>query len=71
MCDKFPKKVDFCSSKYISDAETGYSGYSGYQGYGGYGNNGKFLRAIDERNLTFMIDVHGKQKFFLKFPIII
>ena len=35
---------------------------------GGYGNNGKFLRAIDERNLTFMIDVHGKQKFFLKFP---
>ena len=24
MCDKFPKKVDFCSSKYLSDAETGY-----------------------------------------------
>lgn len=35
---------------------------------GGYGNNGKFLRAVDDRNLTFMIDVHGKQKFFINFP---
>jgi SRSO17 transposase len=35
---------------------------------GGYGNNGKFLRAIDDRNLTFMIDIHGRQKFFIDFP---
>ena len=35
---------------------------------GGYGKDGNFLRALDDRNLTFFSDVHGTQKFYDKFP---